>query len=194
MPEICAVVKCKSRQIDRKNDGVHLYSFPKVRSRYNTSLNDILIRRRMAWIRALKRGNFTDSQLKNMRICSLHFIEGAYKQWLVSFVCRLTVSCQIVFQFSFHAGKPADFQQVDHPDWVPTLNMGYSTTTPPSQQRLSRYERKHERMMKSNEVPVQEDNCEPMDSVELNRTVEVEVCVHLVMPFIHFPSQPTRTT
>ena len=40
----------------------------------------------------------------------------------------------------YYSGKPAQLEEIDHPDWVPHVNMGYTTSVRPevSQQRYDR--------------------------------------------------------
>ncbi|KAK7909917.1 hypothetical protein WMY93_014601 [Mugilogobius chulae] len=64
-------------------------------------MSEITRRRRMAWIAAIRRPDFTFDKIpKTAKVCSLHF----------------------------HTGKPAYEMYTSDPDWAPSLNLGYTVT------------------------------------------------------------------
>ncbi|KAJ8963496.1 hypothetical protein NQ317_003891 [Molorchus minor] len=65
-----------------------------------------------SWVRALKRGNLSDTFLNNARICANHFVSG----------------------------EPAKLEDKDNPDWVPSVNMGYITTKTQDEQSVKRHD------------------------------------------------------
>ncbi|XP_051154841.1 uncharacterized protein LOC127277610 [Leptopilina boulardi] len=95
MPATCLVLDCKSRN---GVDSVNFFRIPVARKLKSEDLCKLVHDRREKWLRVLKRGELTKTQLENGRICSKHFITG----------------------------KPAAFYESHHPDWVPNQHMGYS--------------------------------------------------------------------
>ncbi|KAL5245827.1 hypothetical protein ACI65C_013235 [Semiaphis heraclei] len=116
MPTLCAVFACGNKTLDKS---LSFYRFPKVKVNAASDLNTQILKQRTAWLNALHRTDVQDSQLKNMRICSVHF----------------------------KSGKPANYNDDKNPDWIPTLSMGYNSgrskaTTP----AIKRYNRASRRM------------------------------------------------
>ncbi|XP_033217367.1 uncharacterized protein LOC117173010 isoform X2 [Belonocnema kinseyi] len=70
-------------------------------SRKGTDFIKLSEKRQRAWIRAIKRGKLTDTQIKNLRVCSNHF----------------------------HSGRPAELYDIKNPDWVPSKNLGNAVDT-----------------------------------------------------------------
>ncbi|XP_033222697.1 uncharacterized protein LOC117176549 isoform X1 [Belonocnema kinseyi] len=58
-------------------------------------------RRQEQWISAIKRGLLSESQIRNARICSNHFISG----------------------------RPAELTDINNPDWIPCKNLGNAVGT-----------------------------------------------------------------
>ncbi|XP_060871942.1 uncharacterized protein LOC132946120 [Metopolophium dirhodum] len=116
MPTICAVFGCGNKTLDKS---LSFYRFPKVKVNAASDLKTQILKQRTEWLNALHRTDVHDSQLKNMRICSIHF----------------------------KSGKPANYNDDKNPDWIPTLSMGYNSgrskaTTP----AIKRYNRASRRM------------------------------------------------
>ncbi|KAG5860932.1 hypothetical protein JTB14_002054 [Gonioctena quinquepunctata] len=79
---------------------------------------EISQRRQAAWIHAIKRKDWSDKLTKYGRVCSRHF----------------------------HSGEPASLREETHPDWVPSINMGYDSHV------CDRYKRLQDGFL--NEVPL----------------------------------------
>lgn len=78
--------------------------------------------RQNAWFKALNRCDFFTSQFQHSRVCDLHFISGN------SFCIILTTI--VDSNVTFMVGKSAKYSDVNNPDWVPTLNLGYQRKEP----------------------------------------------------------------
>lgn len=78
-------------------DKVSFFRFPSTTDSYKINL--VKKERREEWIKALKRSDLTESKLKNQRVCEKHFITG----------------------------KPASLEERNHPDWIPTQNLGHTS-------------------------------------------------------------------
>ncbi|KAJ8912346.1 hypothetical protein NQ315_014713, partial [Exocentrus adspersus] len=127
MPVTCLVVGCGSRS-NRNN--VNFYSVPAILShKFVTGKNELSKRRRALWIAAIKRDDLNESKLKNQRVCSKHFITG----------------------------KPAALEDENHPDWVPSQEMGHKSQN--VQKRYDDVERK-ERLEKRKRRKVEELPCD----------------------------------
>ncbi|KAK5650043.1 hypothetical protein RI129_001072 [Pyrocoelia pectoralis] len=63
----------------------------------------VLSQRRNRWIAAIKREDLTETKINCGRVCSKHFITG----------------------------KPANWRDVDNPDWVPNKDMGHQSILQP---------------------------------------------------------------
>ncbi|KAJ8911319.1 hypothetical protein NQ315_017015 [Exocentrus adspersus] len=84
---------------NRLRDQLSFYRIPSVFDN-NKHFNKLASERREAWITSLHRSDITDSKLKYGRICSKHFVSG----------------------------KPSKLQDRNDPDWVPSVDMGYTAT------------------------------------------------------------------
>lgn len=73
MPSFCSVVNCAARY---ERDRVSFFRFPAVLTNRGDKLNALSVERREAWIKALKRGPLSETQLNNGRVCSRHFLTG----------------------------------------------------------------------------------------------------------------------
>ncbi|KAL4126438.1 hypothetical protein QTP88_010660 [Uroleucon formosanum] len=96
MPTICAVFGCVNKTLDKS---LSFYRFPKVKVNAASDLRTQILKQRTAWLNALHRIDVHDSQLKNMRICSV----------------------------LFKSGKPANYNDDKNPDYIPALSMGYNS-------------------------------------------------------------------
>ncbi|XP_055907160.1 uncharacterized protein LOC129942314 [Eupeodes corollae] len=97
--------------------------------------------RRTAWLNAIKRKDLKESSLKYTRICSQHFITS----------------------------RPAKLKDKLHPDWIPSLNMGYPQFSKPG---VGRYQRlKNRTKLKDDVIPEVDPVVTPTVAVE----VEVEL-------------------
>ncbi|XP_050293204.1 uncharacterized protein LOC126733833 [Anthonomus grandis grandis] len=110
MPSFCSVVKCLMRA---ERDNVKFFRIPAALKDRGDILDALSNERRDLWIKSLKRGPFTDTFLKNARICSRHFINGA----------------------------PAELEDKGNPDWVPNQNMGYVTIKTVTKKAVERHDR-----------------------------------------------------
>ena len=55
---------------------------PKIVKKEGEMIEELMTRRRQAWISAISRDDLTDDKLENERVCSRHFVSGqAAKQW-----------------------------------------------------------------------------------------------------------------
>lgn len=73
------------------------FGFPGIRDRRGRELVEGK-QRRMLWLNAINREDLTEEKLRNASVCSDHFITG----------------------------YPGPDGQVNHPDYVPNQNMGYT--------------------------------------------------------------------
>ncbi|KAK5638749.1 hypothetical protein RI129_013044 [Pyrocoelia pectoralis] len=107
----CMVVNCGRTSI---RDGP-FSSFFRIPSKFNNNhkIDNLRSERRKKWIAALKRSDLTELKLKYGRVCSKHFI----------------------------AGKPAQLSDTENPDWVPSQNLGYTSSTLSKISARSRYVR-----------------------------------------------------
>ncbi|KAJ8963021.1 hypothetical protein NQ317_006156 [Molorchus minor] len=114
MPSFCAVVNCSKRA---ERDQVRFFRIPAVLKGRVKEVETLSKERRERWVRSLKRGNLSETFLKNARICSNHFLKGA----------------------------PAHLEDKDNPDWIPTQNMGYISINIKHQNSAERHARLQER-------------------------------------------------
>ncbi|KAJ8910236.1 hypothetical protein NQ315_002560 [Exocentrus adspersus] len=114
MPAFCCVVNCGSRG---ERDPVKFFRIPAIRSFVNKiQLNELSATRRRKWLNAIKRADLTEQKQKYALVCSKHFVTGVESE-----------------------RKPAKLEDVLHPDWVPSVNMGYNVHK--SVAKESRYKR-----------------------------------------------------
>ncbi|KAK5639648.1 hypothetical protein RI129_012140 [Pyrocoelia pectoralis] len=106
------------------------YLIPSERDKRGRILEE-RVKRREYWIQALHRADLTETKIKNMRICSDHFLSG----------------------------KPAEFGDTSHPDYIPRLKMGYKTTNSSAHSVGSRYERLKKRNL-NKKITLQKKNLE----------------------------------
>ena len=82
---LCIIVGCgnKSGKKFTKKDSVVKFSrVPKIVKNEGEMIEELMTRRRQAWISAISRDDLTDDKLENERVCSRHFVSGqAAKQW-----------------------------------------------------------------------------------------------------------------
>ena len=82
---LCIIVGCgnKSGKKFTKKDSVVKFSrVPKIVKNEGEMIEELMTRRRRAWISAISRDDLTDDKLENERVCSRHFVSGqAAKQW-----------------------------------------------------------------------------------------------------------------
>ncbi|KAJ8919085.1 hypothetical protein NQ315_012070 [Exocentrus adspersus] len=124
MPSFCVVMGC-SRRAER--DRGRFFRIPKTFNNRGERLDALSAERRESWVRALNRGNLSETFLKNARICENHFVSG----------------------------EPAKLEDKDHPDWVPSVNMGYFTIKVQNKQSLNRHVRSdecHSKRFKTDEM------------------------------------------
>eukprot|EP00102_Acyrthosiphon_pisum_P018937 XP_016656147.1 PREDICTED: uncharacterized protein LOC100160969 isoform X2 [Acyrthosiphon pisum] len=101
------------------NKSVSFFRFPKKKKSAATDLQKLQEDQRNMWLKSLHRVDLKNKQVDAMRICSSHF----------------------------KSGKPACYTNNKHPDWCPSINMGYKTnkgaaTTPD----IKRYHRATKQM------------------------------------------------
>lgn len=75
MPTLCAVFGCGNKTVDKS---LSFYRFPKVKINAASDLKIQMLQQRTEWLKALHRTDVRDSQLQNMRICSVHFKTGKF--------------------------------------------------------------------------------------------------------------------
>nr|XP_055051016.1 uncharacterized protein LOC129436797 [Misgurnus anguillicaudatus] len=63
----CCAVGCRNR--NGKKDGLHFYRIPSTRTPFDN-------KRRLLWLQALKRTDWSEVNIRNSRVCSAHFISG----------------------------------------------------------------------------------------------------------------------
>lgn len=89
MPNSCGVIGCCNRS---ERDNVSFYRLPKiVNFKHRKDLNELTKQRRERWLNAISRIDLNETKLKNLRVCSVHFISGKdlmaidYQKLLVKF-------------------------------------------------------------------------------------------------------------
>ncbi|GFS26808.1 nuclease HARBI1 [Elysia marginata] len=100
----CCVYGCTSHGRKKEESSVSNFRIPDVVTREGKETEELTRARRLAWIKAINRKGLTMAEADEkpwLRVCSLHF----------------------------HGGKPAYKRLQNHPDWAPTLNLGYVTDT-----------------------------------------------------------------
>lgn len=80
-------------------DSNKFFRIPCIPKRGSRFYIELKTTRRLKWILALRRADLTEKKLKYAVICDRHFISGS----------------------------PAKTEDIYDPDWVPSLNMGYTT-------------------------------------------------------------------
>ena len=73
MPAFCAVVNCGMRG---NRDNVRFFRIPAALKNASEQANALSKHRQEMWIKAIKRGPLSDSQIKYGRICSRHVKTG----------------------------------------------------------------------------------------------------------------------
>ncbi|XP_013085327.2 uncharacterized protein LOC106070049 isoform X1 [Biomphalaria glabrata] len=117
MPSYCCIIGCSNTS--SKNKEIGFFGIPKVITRQGSSCEEITMKRRIAWLKAINRIDFT-----------LNFVKG--KKWIK--VCGN----------HFKKGKPAYVQNVNDPDWIPNLKLGYDP-----EHKSIRYELPNQRKAKN---------------------------------------------
>uniref|UniRef100_A0A8C5EBS4 Uncharacterized LOC114459264 n=1 Tax=Gouania willdenowi TaxID=441366 RepID=A0A8C5EBS4_GOUWI len=107
----CCVQNCSNTSHDshgrRRNNGIQFFRLPKWTQHLGEQVSDLTRRRRIAWLAAITRKDFTfDRTPPWMRVCSLHF----------------------------HSGKPSYEMLENHPDWTPSLLLGHNDVKNTDQQ------------------------------------------------------------
>ncbi|KAK4874289.1 hypothetical protein RN001_013649 [Aquatica leii] len=98
MPLTCIILNCGSRA---NRDPVKFYAVPKVLNfAHLKHKNELSKLRREMWLSAIKRNDLTDNKIKHQRVCSKHFLSG----------------------------KPATLEDKDDLDWIPSQNLGHTST------------------------------------------------------------------
>lgn len=155
MPTHCCVFNCKTWQ--GKENGVGFYRFPVVSKRSkNQELNALLEERKLAWVKAIYRKNFTPRMIKNARVCSKHFISG----------------------------KSATAKDKLNPDWVPSVNLGYENQrSSHTKNKVKRYNRTLKRQQQKqvlseivykHENETFEANIEPEPEISADKGTQTE--------------------
>ncbi|XP_059358734.1 uncharacterized protein LOC132097125 isoform X2 [Carassius carassius] len=123
----CCVNNCSSTSHDRygkhRNNGIQFFRLPKWTQHQGKQVSDLTRRRRIAWLAAIRRKDFTfDFTPQSMRVCSLHF----------------------------HSGKPSYQMLENHPDWTPSLRLGHNDV---KETDVARYQRQVKRRTQHLERP-----------------------------------------
>nr|CAI5819623.1 unnamed protein product [Callosobruchus analis] len=139
MPLFCCVVNCGSRS---KRDSLHFYRIPQVlKHTHRTDLNELSALRRQKWLEAIKRQDLSETKIKNARVCSKHFVSG----------------------------KPAELSDKLNPDWVPSVDMGYSSI---SESTATSKTERYERSIKRRKVSRTEEELPPAPESGSERDIE----------------------
>ena len=94
----CIVFKCSSHA--SKNPGLSFYKIPTIISKnnktymYKPKIQELSKKRQIAWLKALKLDDMSDSSIKNARVCQKHFLSGKN---LHKYIFNLT--CNILYYF-----------------------------------------------------------------------------------------------
>lgn len=99
-----------------RDNNLSYYRVPAISTRKG-NVCYVLSQRRNRWIAAIKRGDLTETKINCGRVCSKHFITG----------------------------KPANWRDVDNPDWVPNKDMGHQSILQPCASAQDRFVRAQRR-------------------------------------------------
>ncbi|XP_026125674.1 uncharacterized protein LOC113107400 [Carassius auratus] len=129
----CCVNKCSSTSHDRygkhRNNGIQFFRLPKWIQHQGKQMSDLTRRRRIAWLAAIRRKDFTfDFVPQSMRVCSLHF----------------------------HSGKPSYQMLENHPDWTPSLLLGHNDVKETNVARYQRQVKRRTQHLERPPLPVQD--------------------------------------
>lgn len=103
MPSKCCVFHC--RNYAKSPGGVSLYRFPKVKKNASEEKRGLLKTQRLAWCKAVRPKGITDKELDGFRVCSDHFISGAYQIFLIIEIVNKSNEI-IIHEFSIQANLP----------------------------------------------------------------------------------------
>ncbi|XP_014674302.1 PREDICTED: uncharacterized protein LOC106814506 [Priapulus caudatus] len=95
MPISCGVVNCRNRYPKKAHS---FFRLPIVITKQGEVTKEMSDRRRRCWLAAINRTGMSETVIRNLRVCSAHFISG----------------------------KPSALYKDTDPDWVPMVNMGYA--------------------------------------------------------------------
>lgn len=107
----CVVIGCTATS---GMAGRRFFRFPMLDSTSSQTLA-ITRARQQSWEVALNIPKFSSQQYKNAIVCDQHFTSGI----LFRLLFYLLNENEVVL------GKPASYNDVNSPDWIPTLNLGY---------------------------------------------------------------------
>ncbi|GAB0097028.1 hypothetical protein DMENIID0001_126200 [Sergentomyia squamirostris] len=93
----CAVWNCTSKL---GTSNIRFYRIPEIFTK-NEKLEKLSLHRRKAWIKAIKRQDLTQQELKIAKVCSRHFQKG----------------------------RTVSLTEQDDPDWIPNMNLGDRKTS-----------------------------------------------------------------
>ena len=96
MPILCCVYSCKN--VQKKDSEVSFYSIPSVIKNQGQEIQKLSKERRNQWFSAIHRLDDSWKKTEYWRVCGIHFFSG----------------------------KPSNLLDKNNPDWVPSLNLGYS--------------------------------------------------------------------
>lgn len=109
----CAAFGCNNRSRNKKNDTGSFkggfYRIPAIVTSESPEAERLSKKRRREWQSRLKRVDLDDAAT-HYRVCGMHFVSG----------------------------KPSALFDVDHPDWAPSLNLGYKGKDPDKNGRYNR--------------------------------------------------------
>ncbi|XP_072146021.1 uncharacterized protein [Dermacentor andersoni] len=116
----CAVYGCSNRSKNKPNDEnfqpLGFYVVPKVKEGQCLRTAELSSRRRALWLSRIRRKDL-DELATHYRVCGAHFITG----------------------------RPAYLMDEANPDWAPSLNLGYKSTTHAGRSASDRYMRLKQR-------------------------------------------------
>ncbi len=146
MVNFCAIIGCSNRGDTCSNK--RFFRLPAVISHQGQVTHDLSKKRREEWIARIHREDVTAlSNLSHIRICSDHFMNG----------------------------EPSALYDNTSPDWIPSLQLGYqSTSITSSSSKASRYERASKRRRVNIPDPVYESNSNSIHVEDDSSSIEVQ--------------------
>ena len=133
----------------REKNEIKFFKFPQIQNK-SVNLNELSKERQKCWLKAINRKNITKSMLKNWHVCSKHFISGT----------------------------SANIKDKLNPDWVPTLNLGYTNNKVLKQSLATNSINRYQRIVKKRETAVANNAGPESSSSTLN---EIEEDINMVI-------------
>ena len=124
----CAIVGCSNRTGRDKEK--RFFWLPAIITHQGDKTHELSKKRQGEWLAPIKREDLNPEKLQYARVCSDH----------------------IVF------GIPAKLYDSDNPGWVPSLKLGYNTTSAHHKCTMGRYERLTQRNTRKRPAPVDSED------------------------------------